>query len=87
MSNHEHTTCPNLPLPSYLIELIDILPSLHHFRVTAILLMQIFGNLSITTPHNLVLQTKQIEAYGIILTCFVIIITNNHVSIIEFHFI
>ena len=86
MRKHEHTTCPNLPLPSYLIELIDILPSLHHFRMTAILWMQIFGNLSITT-HNLVLQTKQIEAYGIILTCFVIIITNNHVSIIEFHFI
>ena len=87
MRKPEHTTCPNIPLPSYLIELIDILPSLHHFRMTAILWMQIFGNLSITTPHNLVLQTKQIEAYGIILTCFVIIITNNHVSIIEFHFI
>ena len=30
---HEQTACANIPLPSYLIEFIDIPPSLHPFRI------------------------------------------------------
>ena len=33
MRKHEQTACDNIPLPSYLIELIDIPPSLHPFRI------------------------------------------------------
>ena len=33
MRKHEQTACDNISLPSYLIELIDIPPSLHPFRI------------------------------------------------------
>ena len=33
MRKHEQTACDNIPLPSYLIELIDIPLSLHPFRI------------------------------------------------------
>ena len=83
MRKHEQTACANIPLPSCLIEFIDIPPIFILSEYTSLILwMQIFSNQSIATPHKPVLKTKQIEAYRIISVCLVI--TIKHVSILEF---